>query len=55
MFFYARLYSTESCGGKDNLMNSDDKSVMIDNEHDLDKILKTNDRVIALVYAFNVP
>lgn len=32
-------------------MNSDDKSVLIDNEHDLDKILKTNDRVIALVYA----
>ena len=32
-------------------MNSDDKIVLIDNEHDLDKILKTNDRVIALVYA----
>ena len=32
-------------------MNSGDKSVLIDNEHDLDKILKTNDRVIALVYA----
>ena len=32
-------------------MNSDDKSVLIHNEHDLDKILKTNDRVIALVYA----
>ena len=32
-------------------MNSGDKIVLIDNEHDLDKILKTNDRVIALVYA----
>ena len=32
-------------------MNSGDKSALIDNEHDLDKILKTNDRVIALVYA----
>jgi thiol-disulfide isomerase/thioredoxin len=32
-------------------MNSDDKSVLIDNEHDLDKILKTNERVIALIYA----
>jgi thioredoxin 1 len=31
-------------------MNSDDKTVYIDNERDLDKILKTNDRVIALVY-----
>jgi thioredoxin 1 len=51
MIFYARLYSTESCGGKENLMNSGDKIVLIDNEHDLDKILKTNDRVIALVYA----
>jgi thiol-disulfide isomerase/thioredoxin len=36
---------------KENLMNSGDKIVLIDNEHDLDKILKTNDRVIALVYA----
>jgi thiol-disulfide isomerase/thioredoxin len=32
-------------------LNSDDKIVLIDNEHDLDKILRTNDRVIALVYA----
>jgi thiol-disulfide isomerase/thioredoxin len=32
-------------------LNSDDKIVLIDNEHDLDKILKTNHRVIALVYA----
>jgi thioredoxin 1 len=32
-------------------MNSGDKIVLIDNEHDLNKILKTNDRVIALVYA----
>ena len=32
-------------------MNSDDKIALIDNEHDLDKILKTNDKVIALVYA----
>jgi len=32
-------------------MKSGDKIVLIDNEHDLDKILKTNDRVIALVYA----
>ena len=32
-------------------MNSGDKIVLIDNQHDLDKILKTNDRVIALVYA----
>ena len=32
-------------------MSSGDKIVLIDNEHDLDKILKTNDRVIALVYA----
>jgi len=32
-------------------MNSGNKSVLIDNEHDLDKLLKTNDRVIALVYA----
>jgi len=32
-------------------MNSEDKIVLIDNGHDLDKILKTNDRVIALVYA----
>jgi thioredoxin 1 len=31
-------------------MNSDNKIVLIDNEHDLDKILKTNDSVIALVY-----
>ena len=31
-------------------MNSGDKIVLIDNEHDLDKILKINDRVIALVY-----
>jgi thioredoxin 1 len=36
---------------KENLMNSGNKIVLIDNEHDLDKILKTNDRVIALVYA----
>jgi thioredoxin 1 len=32
-------------------MNSEDKIVLIDNENDLNKILKTNDRVIALVYA----
>jgi thiol-disulfide isomerase/thioredoxin len=32
-------------------MNSGDKITLIDNEHDFDKILKTNDRVIALVYA----
>jgi thiol-disulfide isomerase/thioredoxin len=32
-------------------MNSRDKIVLIDNENDLNKILKTNDRVIALVYA----
>jgi thiol-disulfide isomerase/thioredoxin len=32
-------------------MNSGDKITLIDNEHDLDKILKTNDRVIALIYA----
>ena len=32
-------------------MNSGNKIVLIDNEHDLDKILKTNDKVIALVYA----
>lgn len=32
-------------------MNSDDKCILIDNEHDLDKILKTKDKVIALVYA----
>jgi thioredoxin 1 len=32
-------------------MSSGDKIVLIDNEHDLDKILKTNDRVIVLVYA----
>jgi thiol-disulfide isomerase/thioredoxin len=32
-------------------MNSNDKCVLIDNEHDLDKILNTKDRVIALVYA----
>ena len=32
-------------------MNSDDKCVLIDNEHDLDKILNTKDRLIALVYA----
>jgi thiol-disulfide isomerase/thioredoxin len=31
-------------------MNSGDMIVYIDNEHDLDKILKTKDRVIALVY-----
>jgi thioredoxin 1 len=36
---------------QENLMNSDNKIVLIDNEHDLDKILKTNDKVIALVYA----
>ena len=32
-------------------MNLDEKCVLIDNEHDLDKILKTKDKVIALVYA----
>jgi thioredoxin 1 len=37
--------------GKENLMNSDDKIVLIDNEQDLDKLLKANDRVVALVYA----
>ena len=31
-------------------MNSSDKIVLIDNEHDLDKLLKANDKVIALVY-----
>ena len=31
-------------------MNSDNKIVLIDNEHDLDKILKTKDRVITVVY-----
>src|SRR4030042_2470319 len=38
-------------GLKEKLMNSDDKCVLIDNEHDLDKILNTKDRLIALVYA----
>ena len=32
-------------------MNLDEKCVLVDNEHDLDKILKTKDKVIALVYA----
>lgn len=32
-------------------MSSDDKCVLVDNEQDLDKILKTKERVIALVYA----
>jgi Thiol-disulfide isomerase and thioredoxins len=32
-------------------MNSDDKCVLVGNENDLNKILKTKDRVIALVYA----
>src|SRR5512137_2636933 len=31
-------------------MDSGDKTVNIDNERDLDKILKTQDKVIALVY-----
>jgi thioredoxin len=33
------------------IMNSDDKCVLVDNENDLNEILKTKDRVIALVYA----
>ena len=32
-------------------MNSGDKIVLVDNKHDLEKILKTEDKVIALVYA----
>jgi thiol-disulfide isomerase/thioredoxin len=32
-------------------MSADDKCVLVDNENDLNKILKTKDRVIALVYA----
>jgi thioredoxin 1 len=51
MIFYTGLYSIESRGDKEKFMNSDDKIALIDNEHDLDKILKINDRVIALVYA----
>jgi thiol-disulfide isomerase/thioredoxin len=32
-------------------MTADDKCILVDNEQDLDKILKAKDKVIALVYA----